>query len=378
MIREAFILTSPGDAARRVAGVPLLLRTILVCQRAGIERCTLVGDTPAPRDPRIRCAVTRVPVLAPAADAEPRLLVGAGSVVDEALVRDLQTRVGAGDVVELEDGGARVRVAPGTAIAANGVPPRRPWAGVLRPASADPGSTERALLRGLQNPRDGYIDRLVYRRLSRPLTGLLLHTSLTPNAVTVIGLLLGVVGGLALALPGPAAVVVCVLGLVASGVLDCSDGELARLRFSESRLGHLLDVGGDTLVHLALLAGIGLRLADQGALPGRPLLVAVGLGVLGAFLVITACEITEARRHRAGGWQNRIIDGVLSPLSTRDWYVFPLAFAVSGRLDLMLVIASFGAHLFWIATLILLVGVLRGTRGAPATNRRPPRPSAES
>jgi phosphatidylglycerophosphate synthase len=378
VIREAFILTSPADASRRIAGVPLVLRTILVLQRAGIERCTVVGDAPAPHDPRIRCTVSHVPALTPAADAEPRLLIGAGSVVDEALVRDLQARVGAGEGVELEDGGARVRVAPGTAIAANGVPPRRPWAGVLRPATDDPTATERALLRGLQNPRDGYIDRLVYRRLSRPLTALLLRTSLTPNAVTVLGILLGVAGGLVLGLPGPAAVVACVLGLVASGVLDCTDGELARLRFSESRLGHLLDVVGDTVVHLAFLTGIGLRLADQGALPGKPLLIAVGLGVLGAFLVITACEITEARRHRAGGWQNRIIDGVMSPMSTRDWYVFPLAFAVSGRLDLMLVIASVGAHLFWIFTLILLVGVLRGSPGAPATKGRPPRASGES
>lgn len=371
MIREAFILTSPADAARRVAGVPLLLRTILVLQRAGIERCTLVGDAPSPSDPRIRCDVRRAPALTAAADGEPRLLVGAGSVVDEALVRDLQDRVAAGDVVELEEDGARVRVAPGTAIAANGVPPRRPWAGILRSASDDPATLEGVLLRGLQNPRDGYLDRLLHRRFSRPLTRLLLPTALTPNGVTLVGVLLGVAGGLLLGLPGPFAVVVGVLCLVASGVLDCSDGELARLRFTESRLGHALDVGGDTLVHVALLTGIAIRLRAQGALPEWSWLVVLGFGIAGAFAVISACEVTEARRRRGGGWQNRVIDGVLSPLSTRDWYVFPVAFALLGCLHLLVPAAAVGAHAFWLLTLVLLLGALRG---AAATNRRSPRP----
>lgn len=374
MIREAFILTRPGDAACRVAGVPLLLRTILVLQRAGIERCTVVGDARPPHDPRIRCAVAQTRVLPAAADAQPRLLVGPGSVVDEALVRDLQARVPAGDVVELESGGARVRVAPGSALE-SGVAPRRPWAGVLRPAAGDPAATERALLRGLENPRDGYLDRAIHRRVSRPLTALLLRTPLTPNQVTVIGVLLGVAGGLALGLPGPGAVVACVLGLVASGVLDCSDGEIARLRFSESRLGHVLDLAGDTLVHLALLAGIALRLAAQGALPDGSWLAVLGLGIVGAFVAITACEVTEDRRRRHGGWQNRVIDGVLSPLTTRDWYVFPIAFALLGRLDVLVPAAAVGAHVFWLATLGLLAGALRPLRRNVAP---PTRPCAES
>lgn len=358
MIREAFIVTTPADAGRCVAGVPLVLRTILVLQRAGIERCTVVGDVPPPRDPRIRCELAQASVLTATADAPPRLVVGSGAVVDEALVRDLLARVPAGDVVEIEEEGARVRVAPGTALAANGVPSRRPWVGILRSASAEASTVERALLRGLQNPRDGYLDRLLHRRFSRPLTRLLLRTQLTPNAVTLVGVVLGVTGGLMLGLPGSLAVVAGVLCLVASGVLDCSDGELARLRFTESRLGHLFDVTGDTAVHVALLTGIATRLSAEDALPDRGWLVVLGLGVLGAFAVISACEVTEARRHRAASWQNRIIDGVMSPLTTRDWYVFPLAFALLGRLDLLVPAAAVGAHVFWVVTLVLLLGAL--------------------
>ena len=53
LIGEAIVLTN-GDAGRPVAGVPLLLRTILALQRAGVERLTLVGAAEAPSDPRIR------------------------------------------------------------------------------------------------------------------------------------------------------------------------------------------------------------------------------------------------------------------------------------------------------------------------------------
>ena len=47
----------------------------------------------------------------------------------------------------------------------------------------------------------------------------------------------------------------------------------------------MLDVAGDTLVAVALLAGIVRRLARSGPVPGWPVLGALGLGVAGAFAV---------------------------------------------------------------------------------------------
>lgn len=206
----------------------------------------------------------------------------------------------------------------------------------------------------LDNPRDGYLDRLLHRRLSRPLTGLLLDTWVSPNLLTVIGISLGVAGGLMLSMPGVIAVLAAVVLLEISAVLDCVDGELARLRRAESRLGHWLDIAGDTLVHLALLAGIAARVAQAGDVPVRPLLGVLGLGILGAFAAVTWAEETEERRRRVPSWENRVLDRVLGPLSTRDWYVFPIAFALAGRLDLLVPAAAVGAHLFWVSVLVLL------------------------
>jgi len=88
-----------------------------------------------------------------------------------------------------------------------------------------------------------------------------------------------------------------------------------------------------------------------------------------AFAVVTWSDDTEARRRRVPGWENRILDGVLSPLSTRDWHVFPLAFALAGRLDLLVLGAAVGAHVFWVATLLIL---LRALRRADAAARSVP------
>src|SRR5206468_5146197 len=179
------------------------------------------------------------------------------------------------------------------------------------------------------------------------------------NAVTLLGIALGVIGGLALGaatLGGVAAGVACV---IASGVLDCADGELARLRFAESRLGHWLDMAGDTVVHLAVLGGLARRLVRGAAVPSWPVFAVLALGVAGAFAVISWSEVAEDRRRRAGGRENRVLDGVLGPLSTRDWYVFVVPFALAGRPDRLVFGAAIGAHVFWVAALVLLVRALR-------------------
>jgi phosphatidylglycerophosphate synthase len=359
-IREAIVLAGPGDGASAVAGVPQLVRTIVALQRAGVERCTVVGASVPPDDPRIRCAVVATPALEPPADDGLRLVVGAGTVIDAELVRDLNRRARPGTVLEVASDGAWVRVAPGPLVAAPAARREAPATGTLAPASAPAAEIEAALLRALENPRDGYLDRVLHRRLSRPLTRLLLHTPLGPNAVTLLGIAAGLLGGCLIGVPGGVALAAGVACLVLSGVLDCVDGEVARLRLAESRLGHWLDVVGDTLVHVALLSGIAVRLAHTGAMPGRGTLALLGAGVAGAFAVITWSEHTEARRRRLGDvWENRLLDGVLAPLTTRDWYVFPLTFALAGRLPWLVPAAAVGAHAFWVITAAVLLHALR-------------------
>jgi hypothetical protein len=99
---------------------------------------------------------------------------------------------------------------------------------------------------------------------------------------------------------------------------------------------------------------------------------ALGLGVAGAFGAITWSEATEPRRHRVSRWENRVLDRILGPLTTRDWYVFPVVFALAGRLDWLVPAAAVGAHVFWLVTLALLLRVLRAAQvqGSPPRVRQ--------
>ena len=340
-IREAIVFTDPRGV-RPIAGVPLLVRTMLVLQRAGLERCTLVGEAGLPDDCRIRLAVTAVPSLVPPDDPALRLVIGPGAVIDETLVRDLQARARPGEVLAVEHDGVRVSVAPGPRVLDGDCPRLRLSAGTLACAEAPPARVEHALLR------------------------VLARGPCSPNAVTLVGIGLGALGGILFGLPGQAALLAALLCLLASGVLDCSDGELARLRFAESRLGHWLDVSGDTVVHLCVLGGIAARIAASGRSPGWAALTGLGAGVLGAFAVMTWSEQSEARRRRVPGWENRLLDGVLSPLSTRDWYVFMVAFALARQLEWLVPAAAVGAQVFWVAGLVALVRVLGRVPGVHA------------
>jgi phosphatidylglycerophosphate synthase len=363
VVRDAYVYADREDASRVVAGVPQLVRTLLALQCAGVERCVLVGDAPPPRDPRLRLVVVvdRDPV--PPTDDAPTFVVGSDTVVDRALLAWLGAQGGDGRVADLQAGRARVRVAPARR-ALPLLPLTRdaaPRVGTL--CDADHPEVASRLIAGLANDRDGYLDRLLHRPLSRPVSLRLLGA--TPNAVTAAGIAIGVLGGAMLGLPGPAAVVLAVVALVASGVLDCVDGELARVGFAESKLGHVLDVGGDTVVHVAVLGGIAMRLGAEGVAVGSGTLWLLALGVLGSFGAITWSEATEARRHRVACWENRILDRVLSPLTTRDWYVFPVVFAAAGRLDLLVVGAALGAHLFWPLVAWLVWRVLAAEAATP-------------
>jgi phosphatidylglycerophosphate synthase len=95
----------------------------------------------------------------------------------------------------------------------------------------------------------------VIRRLSVRLTFLCLPTRVTPNGITIAGLVLSLAaagfvatGSVALARAG------CV-AMLAAYVLDCMDGELARARSQSSRLGiHLEHLGNWIVVGVLQIA----------------------------------------------------------------------------------------------------------------------------
>jgi phosphatidylglycerophosphate synthase len=215
---------------------------------------------------------------------------------------------------------------------------------------------------------DSYLAALIDRRLSRPLTRLLVRTRATPSQITVASLLVGLAGALALATTSYAGRLGGVLLLIVSTVLDCVDGEVARARLEQSPSGAGLDLVGDYVVHLATFAGLGIGLARQGLSPSSVWAAsALFLGVIAAMIVIHGLFIQPALAR--GGDLHWFEDGdslrgtpvarLVEKLASRDYTYVLLVLALAGRLEWFLPAAAFGA---W--------GLVAGLTGYWAFRRR--------
>jgi phosphatidylglycerophosphate synthase len=136
---------------------------------------------------------------------------------------------------------------------------------------ADVAGAERQLFAALRKSvaQDGAVAFHVMRPLARLATHALVGTPVTPNQVTLAALALGLCAAGA-AVRGAWAAAGALIWLAA--VIDCIDGDLARLRIEGSRRGEWLDSIADELSTFALLVALGVRL-------GLP-----ALGMLGALL----------------------------------------------------------------------------------------------
>jgi phosphatidylglycerophosphate synthase len=100
---------------------------------------------------------------------------------------------------------------------------------------------------------------LYLRRLSIYLTRALLPTGISANGVTWLMLLSGVGAAAVLVWPSWWATLVCVLALNLQILLDCSDGEIARVRKTSSPAGVYLDRVGHYVTEAALPIGFGVH-----------------------------------------------------------------------------------------------------------------------
>jgi len=100
------------------------------------------------------------------------------------------------------------------------------------------------------------IDLLVHRPLAHLLVLAVKGTAITPDQLTVVSMLVGVAAGVATLSSFVRGVSFLWLGgllLILSAVVDCSDGQLARLRQTSSTFGRMLDGAVDGVVQIAVI-----------------------------------------------------------------------------------------------------------------------------
>lgn len=210
---------------------------------------------------------------------------------------------------------------------------------------ASSAAAERTLLRSLKGGLEGFVDRHFNRKCSKWITRMLLRTPLTPNAVTVLATVVGLLAAMAFAWGGYAAGIVGALLFQLSAILDCCDGEVARLKFMESSFGEQLDVALDNVVHIGLYAGMGW--AAYRSNWGVFALVLAGLAIVGNVAAFAVVQRAFKVRDVLDTQRRRRVETMLNRLASRDFSVLILALALIGHVEWFLLLAAIGSNIFW-------------------------------
>ena len=241
-------LTRVGPETR-VAGLTLLGRHVLTAEYLGWAGVEILVDDEAERE-QIAALLRRDP-------APSRLSVAIVVPAPDIASPEERWRGIALDLYAVYD---RETLAAYTAAA-----PPEPLAVVT--GLADVRGAREALLHSVRKSvsHDGVVGAYVLRRLSDPIVRLLLDTPVTPNQVTIVAGLCGLVAGVLAATGGNERAALAGVLVWIGAVIDCVDGDLARLRFQSSRLGQWLDSIADDFSTAALQAGLGIGLAVDGS-----------------------------------------------------------------------------------------------------------------
>jgi phosphatidylglycerophosphate synthase len=230
---------------------------------------------------------------------------------------------------------------------------------VTTPADVD--DAEWRLLRALVKDTDGFMARNVERPISLRIARRLAATGTTPNQITLLSVGIGLCGALFFLSAHWLWQTVGALLFLAHSILDGCDGELARLRFQESRFGGLIDYWGDNVVHIVVFAcmAIGWSLSIGESWP-LLLGIAAALGNLGSawfvyWRVMHTKKDSGPLFTSVATMPGQTLAKMLDAASRRDFIYLVLILALFGKSNWFLVMAAAGAPIFFLLLLFLAV-----------------------
>lgn len=201
---------------------------------------------------------------------------------------------------------------------------------------------------GLSN--DSFMDKTITRFFSRQLTRLFLKTPLSPNMITILSLFIGLISAVFF-LQGTHENSIIGAGLLLlSAWIDCTDGEVARLKFSESKIGGKLDILCDNLVHFSVFFAIGMGLYQS---TENNIFMFFGLfavfGSLVSFLILSSSIIDKKEKVSANTVDLKNKNTLTDNMANRDFIYFLFFMSLIGRVDIFICITAFGSNIFAIS-----------------------------
>ncbi|HEX4439741.1 MAG TPA: CDP-alcohol phosphatidyltransferase family protein [Thermoanaerobaculia bacterium] len=314
--------------AARLLGLPSVRRTALAAKRAGFERVVVVAPTDA-----ILAALDGTP--AERAEAVP----------PGATTLPWNHVVGVRELTALRRGDA----------SATGVPLVR---------AADRPRAERLLLRGLIKDTEGFMSRYFDRKISLAVSRRVASTPITPDQMTIFATAIGLAAAPFFLSDHPSVQWIGGALFLLHSIIDGCDGELARLKFQESRRGGLLDFWGDNLVHVFVFAGMGLGLARTVGAPW-PLWCAASAIAFTAASAWFIYNRTMRETSKAGPLYSSVALGpqtlaskIADALSRRDFIYLVLILSLFGKADWFIALSAVAVPAYF----LVLVGIALSER----------------
>ena len=198
---------------------------------------------------------------------------------------------------------------------------------------------------GLNN--DSFMDKTITRFFSRQLTRFFLKTPLSPNMITILSLFIGLISAVFFFQGTYEKSIIGAGLLLLSAWVDCTDGEVARLKFLESKIGGKLDILCDNLVHFSVFfsIGIGLYHSTENSIFKYFGILAV-FGSLICFLLLRASIIDEQMKAGMNTPSPKIEKTLTNNLANRDFIYFLFLMAIIGRVDIFICITAIGSNIF--------------------------------
>jgi phosphatidylglycerophosphate synthase len=186
------------------------------------------------------------------------------------------------------------------------------------------------------------IDRYIIRKISGFITGFLIRTPVTPNQVTIISLILGIIAGIFFSFGGHTHTITAGLIFFLCVVFDQCDGEVARIKHMESEFGRAFDIIVDSIVNAVIVAGITLTLYKTS---GSGFIIIIGI------LAITGISISILLAPYFGH-ENKKDTGtkaILDKLNNKDFfYIIMFASVIFNQMIWFLLIMAVGTNIYWI------------------------------
>lgn len=336
---------------KNLANVPFLVRNILTLQRADITKLVLWMQNPLEdtkdfqlridQDPRIILDIKWANI-STTFDAHALILDGS-TLLDKSAIVEAMTSSHPVDISKFPFFPEALKRSPDSQ-GKNLFNIVSPHESSRLTSEEDFQAAEERLLKSVGLSNDSPMDRLLTRFISRQLTRLLLKTPLTPNQITFLSMLIGLSSAWCFYQGTYYSGISGALLLLLSAWVDCTDGEIARLKFMETPWGARFDILCDNIVHFSVFFSIGMGLFFA---TGDPLYKLYGglavYGSLVAFIILSG--IIVKKKQEAGQGASSTAN-LADHLANRDFTYFLLAMACVGRLDIFILLAAVGSNIF--------------------------------